>query len=210
MFKNYFKTAWRNLFRNKGFSITNILGLTIGMACAIFILLWVYDELTYDKFQKNYDNIYQGIANRNFNNQVFTDRNMALPLASALESGLPQVKHAVVTTQQQSHIISIGDKKLKLNSYTVSADYFKMFTYKFIRGSEATAIPDAYSIVLTKSAAKSLFGDANPINKVVKVDNDYNAKISAVIEDVPGNSTFQFDYIDAFILRKGQNRELLN
>jgi len=210
MFKNYFKTAWRNLFRNKGFSITNILGLAIGMACTIFILLWVHDELTYDKFQKNYDNIYQVIANRDFNNQVFTDRNMALPLASALESSLPQVKHAVVTTQQQSHIISIGDKKLKLNSYTVSADYFKMFTYKFIKGSVATAIPDAYSIVLTKSAAKSLFGDANPINKVVKVDNDYNAKISAVIEDVPGNSTFQFDYIDAFNYNNPDTKASMN
>jgi len=210
MFKNYLKTAWRNLFRNKGFSITNILGLAIGMACTIFILLWVHDELTYDRFQKNYDNIYQVIANRDFNNQVFTDRSMALPLASALESSLPQIKHAVVTTQQQSHIISIGDKKLKLNSYTVSKDYFKMFTYKFIKGSVATAIPDAYSIVLTKSAAKSLFGDANPINKVVKVDNDYNAKISAVIEDVPGNSTFQFDYIDAFNYNNPDTKASMN
>jgi putative ABC transport system permease protein len=210
MIKNYFKTAWRNLIRNKGFSITNILGLAIGMACSIFILLWVHNELTYDRFQKNYDNIYQVIANRDFNNQVFTDRSMALPLASALESSLPQIKHAVVTTYQQSHIISIGDKKLKLNSYTVSADYFKMFTYKFIKGSAATAIPDAYSIVLTKSAAKALFGDADPINKVVKVDNDYNAKISAVIEDVPGNSTFQFDYIDAFNYNNPDTKRSMN
>ncbi len=210
MFKNYFKTAWRNLLRNKGFSITNILGLSIGMACTIFILLWVYNELTYDRFQKNYDNIYQVIANRDFNNQVFTDRSMALPLASALENNLPQIKRAVVTTYQQSHIINIGDIKLKLKSYTVSADYFKMFTYKFIKGSAATAIPNAYSIVLTKSAAKELFGDANPINKVVKVDNDYNAKISAVIEDVPVNSTFQFDYIDAFNYNNPDTKASMN
>ena len=210
MFKNYFKTAWRNLLRNKGFSITNILGLTIGMACTIFILLWVYDELNYDRFQKNYDNIYQVIANRDFNNQVFTDRSMAMPLASALENSSPQIKHAVVTTHQQSHIITIGDIKLKLKSYTVSADYFKMFTYKFIKGSVVTAIPDAYSIVLTKSAAKALFGDADPINKVVKVDNDYNAKISAVIEDVPGNSTLQFDYIDAFNYNNPDTKASMN
>ncbi|HWH62346.1 MAG TPA: ABC transporter permease, partial [Ginsengibacter sp.] len=210
MFKNYFKIAWRNLLRNKGFSITNILGLTIGMACTIFILLWVYDELNYDRFQKNYDNIYQVIANRDFNNQVFTDRSMAMPLASALENSSPQIKHAVVTTHQQSHIITIGDIKLKLKSYTVSADYFKMFTYKFIKGSVVTAIPDAYSIVLTKSAAKALFGDADPINKVVKVDNDYNAKISAVIEDVPGNSTLQFDYIDAFNYNNPDTKASMN
>jgi putative ABC transport system permease protein len=198
MFKNYFKTAWRNLFRNKGFSITNILGLTIGIACTIFILLWVYDELTYDRFQKNYDNIYQVIANRDFNNQVFTDRSMVLPLARELENSSPQIKHAVVTTYQQSHIINIDDRKLKLKSYTVSENFFKIFTYKFIKGSAATAIPNAYSIVLTQSAAKALFGNADPINKVVKVDNDYTAKVSAVIKDAPGNSTLQFDYIDAF------------
>jgi hypothetical protein len=88
MIKNYFRIAWRNLFRNKGFSITNILGLTIGITCTILILLWVQDELGYDRFQKNYDNIYQVIANRDFNNQVFTDRSMVLPLASELEIAL--------------------------------------------------------------------------------------------------------------------------
>src|SRR5689334_8037528 len=113
MFKNYFKTAWRNLFRNKGFSITNILGLTIGIACTIFILLWVYDELTYDRFQKNYDNIYQVIANRDFNNQVFTDRSMAMPLAGALENSSPQIKHAVVTTYQQQNILAYNNNKIR-------------------------------------------------------------------------------------------------
>src|SRR5690348_16780308 len=98
MFNNYLKIAWRNLRRSKGFTVINILGLTIGITCTILILLWVQDELTYDKFQKNYDNIYQVIANRDFNNQVFTDRSMALPLADALEKDLPQIKHAVVTT----------------------------------------------------------------------------------------------------------------
>ena len=86
MFKSYLKIAWRNLFRNKGFSFTNILGLTIGITCAMLILLWVQNELTYDKFHKNYDNVYQVIANRNFNNQMFTDRSMAMPLASELDA----------------------------------------------------------------------------------------------------------------------------
>ena len=73
-----------------------------------------------------------------------------------------------------------------------------MFSWKFIKGNAATALPDAYSIVLTESAAKALFGDSDPINKVVKVDNDYDAKVTAVVADVPGNSTFQFDFINAF------------
>src|SRR5919199_6942500 len=98
MFQNYFKIAWRNLFRNKGFSITNILGLAIGMTCTILILLWVQDELTYNKFHANYNNIYKVIANRDFNNQVFTDENMVLPLAKTIQEKLPQIKNAVVTT----------------------------------------------------------------------------------------------------------------
>lgn len=210
MFQNYFKIAWRNLRRNKGFSFINILGLTIGITCTILILLWVQDELNYDKTQANYNDIYKIIANRDFNNMVFTDHNMVLPLAQSIKNEIPQVKHATVTTQGQSHIIKYGDVRLKQHSYTVSEDFFKMFSFKFIKGSAATAIPDAYSIVLTQSAAKALFGNADPINKVVKVDNDYDTKISAVVEDMPGNSTFRFDYIDAFNYSNEDTKRSMN
>lgn len=198
MIKNYLKIAWRNLFKNKGFSITNILGLTIGITCTILIFLWVQDERAYDKFHGNYNKIYQVIAHRNFNNQIFTDRNMVLPLAKSLEDVSPQIKNAVVTTHRQSHVLTYGDAKLKKNGYTVSEHFFDMFSWKFIKGNAATAIPDAYSIVLTASAAKALFGNADPINKVVKIDNDYDAKVTAIVQDPPGNSTFQFDFINMF------------
>ena len=198
MIKNYFKIAWRNLFRNKGFSATNLLGLTIGITCTILISLWVKDELTYDKFHTNYNSIYKLYANRNFNNQIFTDQNMVLPLAGTIEKSIPQIKHAVVTTHRQPHILKYGDIKLKKEGYTVSEHFFDVFTWKFINGNSATALPDAYSVVLTESAAKSLFGDADPINKVIKVDNEYDAKVTAIIEDVPGNSTFQFDFVNSF------------
>src|SRR6476619_7033565 len=85
MIKNYFKIAWRNLFRNKAFSLTNLLGLTIGITCTVLIFLWVQDELGYDKFHDNYNSIYKVMANRDFNNQVFTDENMVLPLAKSLQ-----------------------------------------------------------------------------------------------------------------------------
>ena len=198
MFINYFKTAWRNLFRNKGFSATNLLGLTIGITCTILISLWVKDELTYDKFHSNYKNIYKLYANRNFNNQIFTDENMVLPFASEIEKNIAQVKHAVVTTNRQSRVLTYGDAKLKKEGYTVSEHFFDMFSWKFIKGNAATALPDAYSMVLTQSAAKSLFGNDDPINKIIKVDNDYDAKVTAIVADVPGNSTLQFDFINAF------------
>jgi len=198
MLKNYFKIAWRNLFRNKGFSITNLLGLTIGMTCTMLILLWVKDELTYDKFHSNYDNIYEVIANRDFKNQVFTDYNMVLPLNQAIEKSIPQVKNAVVTTWSQSNVLSYGELKLKQKGYTVGGRYFDMFSWKFIRGNAATALSDPSSIVLTLSAAKALFGNADPINKIVKIDNDKNFKVTAILDNPPGNSTFQFDFIKPF------------
>jgi ABC-type antimicrobial peptide transport system permease subunit len=198
MIKNYLKIAWRNLFRNKGFSATNLLGLTIGITCTILISLWVKDELTYDKFHANYNSIYKIYANRDFNNQVFTDQNMVLPLASTIEKQIPQIKSAVVTTHRQPHILAYGENKLKKEGYTVSEHFFDMFSWRFIKGTPATALPDAYSIVLTQSTAKALFGNDDPINKVIKVDNEYDAKVTAIAADVPGNSTFQFDFINAF------------
>ena len=198
MLKNYFKIAWRNLFRNKAFSLTNLLGLTIGMTSTILIFLWVKDELSYNKFHTHYKNIYQVIAHRNFNNQVFTDRNMVLPLAQSLEMGSTQITNAVVTTHRQEHVLTYGESKLKKQGYTVSEHFFDMFSWKFIKGNAATALPDPYSIVLTQSAAKALFGNADPINKLVKVDNDYHAKVTAIVADLPGNSTFQFDFINTF------------
>ena len=113
MLKNFIKIAWRNLFRNKGFSFTNLLGLTIGMTCTILILLWVRDELTYDRFHKNYKNIYQVVANRDFKNQMFTDRNMVLPLAKSLEAAYPQIKNAVMSSYASAQQFVYGATKLK-------------------------------------------------------------------------------------------------
>src|SRR3982751_2701923 len=172
MLKNYLKTAWRNLWINKGFSITNILGLTIGMACTMIILLWVYDELGYDRFQKNYDNIYQVIANRDFNNQIFTDRSMAMPLASALENSSPQIKHAVVTTYQQQNMLGYNNNKIKKDGYIVSEHFFDIFSWQFVKGNAANALKDPNSIVLSEDAAKVFFGNADPINKVLTIDNN--------------------------------------
>ncbi len=210
MFKNYFKTAWRNLFRNKGFSITNILGLTIGISCTIFILLWVYDELTYDKFQKNYDNIYQVIANRNFNNQVFTDRSMAMPLASALENSSPLIKHAVVTTYQQQNVLAYNNNKIKKDGYVVSDHFFDIFSWQFVKGNAATALKDPNSIVLTDDAAKAFFGNADPINKVLTIDNNRSVKVTAIVKRPPNNSTFEFDWITPFNYDDSDTRHAMN
>jgi len=198
MFSNYFKVAWRNLFRNRGFSVTNLLGLSIGMTCFILIFLWVQDELNYNKSQKNYDQIYQLMANRDFNNEVFTDPNMVFPLASSISSQVSQVKNAVVTGYPTPINIAYKDDILKKTGLTVSDHFFDLFTVKFIEGNAATAIKDPLSIVLTESTARALFGKSDPIDKVIKIDNQNDLKVSAVVKDMPANSTIQFDYIRPF------------
>jgi putative ABC transport system permease protein len=198
MIQNYIKVAWRNLFRNKGFSLTNILGLTIGMTCTLLILLWVQDELSYNKFHSNYKNIYQVIANRDFKNQMFTDRNMVLPLASSLEATYPQIKNAVVTSYNNDHVLAIGDKKLSKNGFNASDHFFDMFTWKVQQGNPSVAIKDPSAIIITAATAKALFGNDNPINKILRIDNDKNLKVAAVLADPPGNSSIQFDFIMPF------------
>jgi ABC-type antimicrobial peptide transport system permease subunit len=210
MYKNYFKTAWRNLFRNKGFSITNILGLSIGIACTIFILLWVHDELTFDRFQKNYDNIYQVIANRDFNNQVFTDRSMAMPLASALENSSPKIKHAVVTTYQQQKVLTYNNNKIKKDGYVVSGHFFDIFSWQFVKGNAATALKDPNSIVLTEDAAKAFFGNDDTINKVLTIDNKNTVKVTAIVKNPPDNSSFRFDWIIPFNYNDPDTKNAMN
>ncbi|GAB3220331.1 ABC transporter permease [Algoriphagus aestuariicola] len=198
MFRNYLKIALRNLLRNKGFSITNILGLTIGCASTLFILLWVHDELTFNKFHQNYENIYQVMANRNYNEEIFTDQNMVLPLANAIQSELPEVEQAVTATFSESHILGNGETKARKIGITASDNFFKVLSWEFLEGNEATALPDASSIVLTESTAKSLFGTEDPMHKTVKLDNATELTVTGILKDIPSNSTFQFDYIHAF------------
>jgi putative ABC transport system permease protein len=210
MLKNYIKIAWRNLFRNKGFSITNLLGLTIGMTCTMLILFWVKDELSYDKFHPNYKNIYQVIANRDFKNQVYTDRNMVLPLASALKATYPQIKNAVVTTYNEKHVLASGETKLTKSGFMASDQFFDMFYWKYLRGYPSSAIKDPSSIILTESAAKAFFGNADPMNKIIRLDDNINLKVSAIIADPPGNSTFQFDFIKPFDYSDDRTKRSMN
>ncbi len=178
--------------------MTNLVGLSLGCTCTIFILLWVYDELTYDKFHENYRDIYQVMAHRDYNNQIFTDKNMVFPLAATLEQELPEVEKAVMTSYAESHVLGFGDTKQRKDGMTVSENFFDMFSWQFLQGNAQTALPDPSSIILTESAAKAFFGDENPLHKTLKIDNDKEVTVTAILKDLPGNSSFQFDYIHLF------------
>jgi putative ABC transport system permease protein len=198
MIRNYFKTAWRNLARNKGFAFTNLLGLTIGISCTMLILLWVQDELSWNKFQRNYSTTYKVYANRNFNGEISTDESIAIPLAKGLEQNYAGIKNAAFTSFQEEHILAIGDKKMRRSGYRVSEHFFNIFSWNFIRGNAAEAISNPNAVVLTETTARALFGDEDPVNKVIRLDNTFDIKVSAVVADVPHASSLRFDFITPF------------
>ncbi len=198
MIRNYFTIAWRNLRKNRTFSLINVLGLATGMACTMFILMWVQDEVSWDKFQPNYKSTWQVFANRNFNGEIVTDNAICLPLGNALEKELPAVKSAVFTSYPETHVLELGDKQLKKTGYRAGAHYFDIFSWEFLQGNAATAISDPDAIVLTETTARILFGKEDPIGKVLRLDNRFDVKVTAVVRDAPSNSSMIFDFITPY------------
>src|SRR5258708_7848110 len=177
MLKNYLKIAWRNMLNNKVYRALNIVGLAAGMAVALLIALWVFNEYSYDKFFPNYTQLYR--VEMNFTSQhdgEHTQTAVAIPLADVLRKEIPEIKRVAETdwVGWQWHDLLVGEKKVYLGGGAAHPDFLNMFQYPFIRGNAGSAFKDAYSIVLTESTAKTLFGNADPMNKYVRFDNQQN------------------------------------
>jgi putative ABC transport system permease protein len=198
MLKNYFKTAWRNLMQRKVYSALNIVGLATGMAVALLIGLWAYFQFSYDRFLPDYQQVYQAEFRLTRDGEVTTQQAMTLVLADILKKDIPEIKYVAHSDWMGSHGLVVGDKKLYLKGGMVGGDFLKIFQYPLIRGSNEEVLHDPYSIVLTQSTARSLFGDEDPINKMVRIDNAHDLKVTGVLKDVPGNSTLQFTYLVPF------------
>ncbi|WP_428328993.1 ABC transporter permease [Mucilaginibacter sp.] len=188
MIRNYIKIAWRNLINNKFSSVINIGGLAIGMAVAMLIGLWIYDELSFDKYHKNYNRIVQVMQNQTFNGEIMTGRSMPIPLGYQLRASYKSDFKYVVLVRPGDHILAAGDKKLNSSGMYMQAEGPEMLTLRMISGSR-NGLQDPSSILLSATMAKSLFSDADPINKVIKIDNKLNVKVTGVYEDLPKNTT---------------------
>src|SRR6187431_224974 len=151
MFKNYFKTAWRNLVRSKGYSILNIFGLATGMAVALLIGLWVYNEYSYDKFLPGYQQLYKVQRNFDSNGDTLTFPTTSLKLAEALRTQIPEIEYVAESDWMGPHGLIVGEKKLYLSGAQIGSDFLKMFEYPLIQGNAKTVLKDPYSIVLTQS-----------------------------------------------------------
>jgi len=199
MIKNYLKIAWRNMLNNKGYSALNIVGLAAGMAVALLIALWVVNEYSYDKFLPGYRSLYQ--VELNFTDPhegEHTQQAVSLPIADVLRKNYPEVKYVAESDWMGQHGLLVGTKKLYMNGAAVGSDFLKMFQYPLIKGNKNGVLKDPFSIVLTESAVKALFGDADPMGKLVKIDNKYSLKVTGVMNDVPKNSSLQFSYLLPF------------
>lgn len=197
MLKNYLKTAWRNLLKNKFYSVINIAGLTLGLAIGMLILLWVQDELSFDRFHKNVDNIYRldiqggtGVTKQIFNFGV-------APIAQLAKQELPAVTNAARLTYDVNFSMYKFQDKVFGDEKAVFADpsLFSMFSFPLVEGNNAKPFPDDNSIVITEQTAKKFFGDVDPVGKVIMADDKENFTVSGVINDIPKNSEFQMDIV---------------
>ena len=190
MLKNYLKTAWRNLLRNRASSFINISGLAIGMAVAVLIGLWIYDELSFNKNFKNHNRIAKVIQNVSNNGEVQTWMSVPYPLAEELRKNYgSDFKQVVLSTGINDHILSHDDKKLTKSGAFFEKNAPELFTMKMLRG-DLNCLSDPSSIILSASSARAYFGNDDPLNKVMKIDNQMTVKVSGVYEDFPRNSSF--------------------
>jgi putative ABC transport system permease protein len=201
MIRNYFLVTLRNLQRNSIYTFINIAGLSVGLASSMLIMLWIYDEISFDKFHKNYNNLYQVYQNQEYAGNIGTSETVPYPLLDALRAKSTSIKNLAIITNPEGFSLGAGETKINRMAGSVSEDFLKMFTFDMLHGSADKALDDLSSIVLTESTAKILFGHTDVLNKLVRLDNRADMKVTGVLKDLPVNSTFQFDFLIPFSYR---------
>ncbi|OGU33954.1 MAG: hypothetical protein A2068_14575 [Ignavibacteria bacterium GWB2_35_6b] len=196
MLKNYFKIAVRNLLKYKAYSFINIAGLAIGIACCILILLFVNDELNYDKFHKNYGNIYRVTLDSKIGNNEFIGAVTPTPMAEALVRDFPQVKAAAKFINFGFPVLRYGDKVYSEEKmFWADSTIFDVFTVEFIKGEAKNALNQPNTMVMTEKMAKKYFGDEDPVGKFINSDNRLDVLVTGVVKEFPENSHFHFDFL---------------
>ncbi len=196
MFKNYFKTAWRSFLKNKTFSFINIAGLSIGISVCFIILLYVQNELSFDRFNKNADRIVRVVFQANINGGKIDESNVMPPVAQAMKNDYPEVQDATRLNVAGAPKITYKDKSFKDDEMAfVDPNFFNIFTLPLIEGDAKTVLQQPNTIVITKAIAKKYFGKEDPLGKTLVFPDNKNAafKITGLIDKVPANSHFHFD-----------------
>jgi len=204
MLKNYFKTAWRNLARNKAFSVINISGLALGMCCSLLIMLWVQDERSVDGFHKNGKHLFQVYETNFYDGKIDASYPTQGLLGEELKKVVPEVKYAsgleYASAPGTMNTFEANDKVIKMAGCYAGEDFFKMFSYPLLQGTVESAINAPSVVAISKKMAEQFFGSPDKaIGKTIRIDNSNNLKVSAVFENLPANSSLQFDFLRSWI-----------
>jgi ABC-type antimicrobial peptide transport system permease subunit len=190
MIANYFKIAYRNLSRQKGYSFINISGLAVGMTVAMVIGLWMYDELSFNTYHQNYDRIAQLMQNQTFDGEIRTGSSQALELAPEVRNKYGNnFTYIVSSSWNGEHLLSVGDKVLSQSGNFMEPGAPHMLTLEMLKGTRS-GLQDLASILLSESVAKAFFGDGEPVGQLMKINNKMDVKVTGVYADIPSNSSF--------------------
>lgn len=195
MLKNFILVTLRNLRRNTLYSVINISGLSIGIACSVLILLWVQDETSFDKFIPKVNKIHQVWVNASFDNSVQSWNSVPLPTYMEMKEAHAKISNSVVTGWGGDRLIVNGDLRIMKHGYFASEEFLDVFEFPMVIGDRSTVLDDPSSIVISESLAESLFKNEDPVGEFLKVDDASTLQVTGIFKDVPENSTFQFDYL---------------
>lgn len=208
MIKNYFKVAFRQLIKNKGYSFLNILGLSLGMACALLILLWVNDEYQYNKFHKNYSRLYQVMENQSYEGKTYTFAALPGKFGPAIKQELPEIKYSARADWGSRLLFSLGDKSIYERGLFTDPDFLKMFSFKILKGDPTALLTDPSSMIITDKMAEKFFGKEDPVGKTLKVNSDKSYTIAGLVEEPPLSSNIRFSWLASFKIYEEKNKWL--
>lgn len=197
MLQSYLKITLRNLQKNGVYSFINIAGLSIGLVCSILILLWVNHELSWDNFHENRDRIYRVYVNGQGDSEIFTQQAIPLPLWENFKTDR-DFANVSPTNWGDTYLLTYGEQRLYKQGYYAGDQFLRMFSFQVVKGDPQKQLGDPSTIVLTESTAAALFGNEEPIGKIVRVDDEIDLTVTGVVKDVPGNSSFSFECLLPF------------
>ncbi|MEZ4777196.1 MAG: ABC transporter permease [Bacteroidia bacterium] len=199
MWKNHIKIALRNMQRQKAFTAINILGLTVGITTAMFMLLWVSDEWRFDRFHTNADKIYRVYCNMTFSEgEIVTWGTVPQPLEKVLREEYPEISHVVLMGTSRAANFGLDDKVFKEEGLYGGKEMFEVFSYELLEGNPEDVLSDLKSLVISEDLARKYFGEnwkGNTLGKTIRINNNRDVKVTGVFANVPDNSSLKFDFV---------------
>ena len=198
MIRNYLKVAWRNLWKNKTFSLLNILGLALGMACSLLIMLWLQDEVKKDKFHKNGSRLYRVMENQFYAGEVVTYASTPGILSQHITKDIPEIELASQFLWEEAPLFTVGNVFEKEKGRYVNGDFLNMFSFDLAQGDARTALKRPDGVVISKKIADKYFPNQDPIGKIIRVDNRDDVMVTGVLKEITDRSSLKFDFLMSY------------